>query len=69
MTSLLTREFSPNSKFDWLTVTDPGFPFGGSAKLIGRGADSRGSYIYKGLYVKMKESGSLGGHGLKMMFL
>ena len=30
--------------------------------LVGGGADSRGGYILKILYVKMKESGPLGGH-------
>ena len=35
---------------------DPGFPLGG-------GVDSRGSYVLKTLYVKMKESGPFGGGG------
>ena len=43
-----------------ITVADPGFPVGG-ANLIGGGANSRGGYVLKNLYVKMKESGPLGG--------
>ena len=37
------------------TVADPGFPLGGG------GANSRGGYILKNLYVKTKESGPVGG--------
>ena len=43
-----------------MSVVDPGFPIGGCGPC--RGAmDSRGSYISKILYVKMKESGPVGG--------
>ena len=38
-----------------MSVADPGFPVGGG------GVDSRGGYVSKILYVKMKESGPLGG--------
>ena len=41
-------------------MTDPGFPVGGRQPRSG-GANSRGSYISKDLYVKTKESGPLGG--------
>ena len=41
-------------------VTDPGFPVGGRGPRRG-GVDSQGSYVSKSLYVKMKESGPLGG--------
>ena len=41
-------------------MADPGFPVGG-VDLVGGGADSRGSYISKILYVKTKELGPLGG--------
>ena len=41
-------------------VADPGFPVG-DADLIG-GANSQSSYVSKNLYVKIKESGPLGGH-------
>ena len=34
---------------------------GGGADLVGGGANSRGGYILKNLYVKTKESGPLGG--------
>ena len=44
------------------SVADPGFPVGG-VYLIGRGMDSRGGYVSQILYVKMKESGPLGGRG------
>ena len=37
-------------------VADPGFPVGG--------ANSRGGYVSKNLYVKTKESGPLGGGAL-----
>ena len=40
-------------------MADPGFPIGG-ANLVG-GANSQGGYVSKNLYVKMKESGALGG--------
>ena len=46
------------------TVADPGFPVGGGgggADLVGGGANSQGSYVSKNLYVKMKESGPVGG--------
>ena len=39
---------------DTNAVADPGFP-------VGEGVDSRGSYVSKILYVKMKESGPLVG--------
>ena len=41
-----------------ITVADPGFPVG-DAGLVG-GANSRGGYVSKNLYVKTKESGPLG---------
>ena len=37
-----------------MSVADPGFPMGG-------GANSRGGYVSKNLYVKTKESGPVGG--------
>ena len=49
---------SSNASF---TVADPGFPVGGGVDLVGGGVDSRGSYVSKILYVKMKELGPLGG--------
>ena len=39
-------------------MADPEFPIGG-VNLIGGVVDSRGSYVSKILYVKMKESGPL----------
>ena len=39
-----------------IAVADPGFPVGGRVDLVGGGADSRGGYVSKILYVKMKES-------------
>ena len=36
------------------SVADPGFPVGG-------GVDPQGGYVTKILYVKMKESGPIGG--------
>ena len=43
-------------------VADPGFPLKeGGVDLVGGGIDSRGSYVSKILYVKIKESGLLGG--------
>ena len=42
------------------TVADPGFPVGGRGPRRG-GVDSRGGYISKNFYVKMKEFGPLGG--------
>ena len=42
-------------------MADPEFPVGG-VDLVG-GADPRGSYISKILYVKTKESGTLMGEG------
>ena len=44
----------------YIAVADPGFPVGGGVDLIG-GVDSRGGYVLKILYVKMKELGPLGG--------
>ena len=43
-----------------LPVSDPGFPVGGVDLVVG-GVDSQGGYVLKILYVKTKESGSLGG--------
>ena len=43
-------------------VADPEFPIGG-VDLMG-GVDSRGGYVSKILYVKIKESGPLGGGGV-----
>ena len=43
-------------------VADPGFPVGVRQPRRG-GADYRGSYISKNLYVKMKECGPSGGGG------
>ena len=34
---------------------------GGGADLVGVGTNSRGGYVLKNLYVKMKESGPVGG--------
>ena len=42
-------------------MADPGFPVGGGMDLVGGGVDSRGGYVSKILYVKMKELGPLGG--------
>ena len=42
-------------------VADPGFPVEGGLDLVGGGVDTRGVYISKILYVKMKELGPLGG--------
>ena len=42
-----------------LSVADPGFPVG-DVDLVG-GMDSRGGYVSQIFYVKMKESGPLGG--------
>ena len=47
-----------------LSVADPGFPVGGSGPRRG-GEDSRGGYVSKLLYVKMKESGPVGGGGVR----
>ena len=48
--------------FSSISVADPGFPVGGGAWTSYRGGmDSRGGYVSKILYVKMKESGPLGG--------
>ena len=48
-----------------MSVMDPGFPVGGGAPTSwGGGANSRGGYVSKNLYVKTKESGPLGGHVL-----
>ena len=41
-------------------VADPGFPMGAPTSW-GGGANSPGSYVSKNLYVKMKESGPVGG--------
>ena len=43
-----------------LTVVDPGFPTGGCGPHR-EGVDFSGGYISNILYVKMKESGPLGG--------
>ena len=43
-----------------LNSVDPGFPVGGAPTRRG-GANSRGGYVSKILYVKTKESGPLGG--------
>ena len=42
-------------------MADPGFPVGGGVDLVGGGVHSRGGYISKILYVKIKESRPLGG--------
>ena len=47
--------------YEYNPVADPGFPVGGGVDLVGGGVDSRGSYVWKILYVKTKESGPLGG--------
>ena len=45
-----------------ISVADPGFPVGGErGPHRGGGVHSRGGYVSKTLYVKMKESGPLGG--------
>ena len=49
-----------NSNTPYITVLDPGFPVGG-VDLIGGCVDSQDGYISQILYVKMKESGPLGG--------
>ena len=41
-------------------MADPGFPVGGRQPRRG-GANSRGGYVSKKLYVKTKELGPLGG--------
>ena len=47
-----------------LTVADSEFPVGGGMDLVGGGGvDFREGYVSKILYVKMKESGPLGGGG------
>ena len=43
-----------------MSVADPGFPLGGRGPRRG-GVDSRGGYVSKILYVKMKEFGPKGG--------
>ena len=43
------------------SVADPGFPVGMGRGPRRGGMDSRGGYISKIMYVKMKESGPLGG--------
>ena len=43
------------------TVADPGFPVGGGRGPRRGGVDSRGGYVSKIFYVKMKEFGHLGG--------
>ena len=48
-----------------ISVADPGFPVGGRGPRRG-GVDSRGSYVSKNLYVKMRESGPLGGRAPDM---
>ena len=52
----------------WITqdtspVADPGFPIGGRRPRRG-GANSRAATFRKNLYVKMKESGPVGGRAL-----
>ena len=44
-----------------ITVADPGFPVGGRQPRGVGGADSRGGYVSKILYVETKESGLGGG--------
>ena len=46
-----------------ISVVDSGFPVGGCQPHRG-GTNSWGSYVSKNLYVKMKESGPVGGHAL-----
>ena len=41
-------------------MADPGFPMGGRGPRRA-GVDSRGGYVLEILYVKTKESGSVGG--------
>ena len=45
----------------YIAVADPGFPVGGGRGPRRGGVDSRGGYVSKILYVKMKEFGPLGG--------
>ena len=45
-----------------MSVADPGFPIGGGIDHMGGCIDSQGGYVSRSLYVKMKESGPLGGH-------
>ena len=44
-----------------LSVTDPGFPVGGGADLVGGAVDPRGGHVSKILHVKTKESGPVSG--------
>ena len=56
------QTFSRTTRAKWPhTVAEPGFPLGGGADLVGWGANSRGGYVSKNLYVKTKESGPVGG--------
>ena len=50
-----------NGEYKAGPVADPGFPVVGGVDLVGGGVDSRGGYVSKILYVKMKELGPLGG--------
>ena len=45
---------------DTSTVANPGFSRRGGVDLVG-GVESRGGYFSKMLYVKTKETGTLGG--------
>ena len=45
-------------------MADPGFPVGGG-RGPRRGVDPRGGYVSKILYVETKESGPLGGGGVR----
>ena len=52
-------EFRTEYMYD--AVADPGFSMGGRGPRRGGGVDSWGGSVSKILYVKMKESGPLGG--------
>ena len=60
LTSVIVHGSPFLSNCDPFSVADPGFPVGGRGPRRG-GMDSRGSYVSQILYVKMKESGPLGG--------
>ena len=50
-------QFLIRLKITTITVADLGFPAGADVDLVGGAVDSRGGYVSKILYVKMKASG------------